>query len=146
MKQLLTLTLLLLAVLCQAQTANYTATSADRYQRTPNTETIVFSLYDTLSGANDTLLISFNTEQSHWAQACLSATWLATGTTSSSSVVLQGRNTTHETWTTFSTATYAAEVTTATDNDPIPFAFIRIMAVSAANIAHLRISLAIKKI
>ncbi len=136
MKQLLTLTLLLLAVLCQAQTANYTATSADRYQRTPNTETIVFSLYDTLSGANDTLLISFNTEQSHWAQACLSATWLATGTTSSSSV----------TWTTFSTATYAAEVTTATDNDPIPFVFIRIMAVSAANIAHLRISLAIKKI
>ncbi len=143
MKKILFLLLTLVSLSASAQTANYTAGSSAAYET--HSKTIVWNLYDTLSGANDTLLVSFPGSVHQYAIASVCATWLATGTTSSSSVVLQGRNASHETWQTISTATYAAEVTSACDSDPVPYIFTRLMAVSAANIAHLRISVALKR-
>ena len=142
----LILLLILFGLNLNAQTANYTVGSSDYSVKNVHDRTILYSVYDTLSGANDTLVISFPDGLFSYSQAALCATWLATGTTTSSFVVLQGRNTSYETWNTISTATYAAEVTSACDNDPEPYAYIRLMAVSAANIAHLRISLCLKEI
>lgn len=146
---ILTFCALLILTAGFSQTANYTASSTTDFVGafTVHDRTIVWSMYDTLSGANDTLIISFpSTPLYQYSQACLGATWLATGTTSSSSVVLQGRNTAYETWATVSSAAYSAEVTTTYDSDPVPYLNYRLMAVSAANIAHLRTSLVLKRL
>lgn len=140
---------LLSALAAFTQTPNYTAsaTSSAYSAQEVHSKTVVWSLYDTLSGANDTLIITLGGGTCYqYAQAALSATWLASGTTSSSSVLLQGRNASHETWATISTATYVAETTTAFDNDPVPYLYIRLVAISAANIAHLRTTLVLKKL
>lgn len=149
MKTLLfTITFLLSALAAFSQTANYTASAtADLSVSDVHNRTLLWNLYDTLSGANDTLIITLGASTLHqYAQASLCATWLATGTTTSSFVSLQGRNASHETWQTISTATFASEVTTVCDNDPVPYVYVRLLLVSAANIGHVRTTLAFKKL
>ncbi len=140
--------LMMFAGSLMAQTANYSISSTNSTIAVMEAtdKSILYSLYDTLSGSNDTLIVTFDSPKPQYCQASLGATWLATGTTSSSFVVLQGRNTSYETWNTISTATYSAEITTSYDSDPVPYLYIRLMMVSAANIAHLRTSLCLKEL
>lgn len=141
-------TFLLSALSAFTQTANYTASTRTELKVDEvHDRTLVWNLYDTLSGANDTLIVTLGDSRLYqYAQATLCATWLATGTTTSSFVTLQGRNGTHETWQTISTATYVSEVTTVCDNDPVPYTYVRLLLVSAANIGHVRTTLSFKEL
>lgn len=140
--------LFLIPVFAFGQTADYTSTSStDLNVYSVNDKTLVYEFYDTLSGSNDTLIISFPKEFPAGYTATLGSTWVSTGTTTDSDVFLQGRNASHETWTDLGTTTFAAETTTAYSDgiDVSGYIHYRIVCVSASGSAHLKNSLVLKK-
>lgn len=140
--------LLLIPVLSFGQTANYTSlSSTDLEVYSVSDKTLVYEFYDTLSGSNDTLIISFPKEFAVDYTATLGSTWVSTGTTTDSDVFLQGRNASHETWTDLGTTTFAAETTTAYSDgiDVGGYLYYRLVCVSASGNAHLKNTLVLKK-
>lgn len=140
--------LFLIPVLSFGQTANYTTTArAELDVLSVHDKTLAYSFYDTLSGSNDTLIISFPSAFPVDYTATLGSTWVSTGTTTDSDVFLQGRNASHETWTDLGTTTFAAETTTAYSDgiDVGGYLYYRLVCVSASGNAHLKNTLVLKK-
>ena len=140
--------LFLIPVMSFGQTANYTSlSSTDLEVYSVSDKTLVYEFYDTLSGSNDTLIISFPKEFAVDYTATLGSTWVSTGTTTDSDVFLQGRNASHETWTDLGTTTFAAETTTAYSDgiDVGGYLYYRLVCVSASGNAHLKNTLVLKK-
>ena len=148
MKNLFILILSFFALSLTAQTANYTTTArAELDVLSVHDKTLAYSFYDTLSGSNDTLIISFPSAFPVDYTATLGSTWVSTGTTTDSDVFLQGRNASHETWTDLGTTTFAAETTTAySDGIAVGgYLYYRLVFVSASGNAHLKNTLVLKK-
>lgn len=136
----LTFILLLIASVAKGQTANYSA--SDYTTHVFSNASYYWNLYDTLSGTNDTLIITIpGAYYGHYGYS-LGCTWLSTGTTSSSDVTLQGRNASHETWKDIDDVSFSEEVTTSwtqsVDNGTSGYVYLRLRCTSASGNAHLR--------
>ena len=134
----------LIANIAFGQTADYSK-SVD-YTK-DNGKCLIYETYDTLSGTNDTLIISFPISFYGEYSFSVGVTWLSTGTTTSSSVFLQGRNASHETWQNLGQADFEAEVTTKYTSDATlgSVTQLRLLCVSASGVAHLKTSLVLKR-
>lgn len=139
----LTFLFLFVASIATAQTANYTASEYET--KTYNNSTYVWELYDTLSGTNDTLIITLSPAfYGHYGYR-LDAKWLTTGTTLDSKVVLDGRCSSNQDWSSIGTATFDTEDETATafsmTTGTEGATSLRIKCISASGVAHLRVAL-----
>jgi hypothetical protein len=133
-----------------AQTANYTLTNDDYQKVVFNNHTYIFETYDTLSGANDTLLISFpQSFPAHYGYN-LTATWLATSTCTDGGVRLQGRNNTYEDWQNIGSVSFGSAGMSENDNEftngTEGYMQLRLRCINVDNIAHIRTTLVLKRI
>jgi hypothetical protein len=133
-----------------AQTANYTLTNDDYQKVAYNNHTYVFETYDTLSGDNDTLVISFPQAFPAHYGFNIHSQWVSTSTTTESTVELQGRNASHERWqqieTTEFTTPGASENLYNFTNGTRGYLYLRLYMSSTDNIAHIRNTLVLKRI
>ena len=151
MKNLFILILSFFALSLTAQTANYTTTaSAELDVLSVHDKTLAYSFYDTLSGSNDTLIISFDRSfPAHYGYNLI-ATWLATSTCTDGDVRLQGRNHANEDWQSIGFVSFGSAGMSENDNDftigTKGYMYLRLRLINVDNIAHIRTTLVLKRI
>ena len=149
MKHLL-FALLFITASASAQTANYTFSEGRNGIGTDN-RTIFYDIgLDTLSGNNDTLIVSFDRSfPAHYGYN-LMATWLSTSTCTDGDVRLQGRNHANEDWQNIGSISFGSAGMSENDNDfdigTRGYMYLRLRLTNVDNIAHIRTTLVLKRI
>ena len=149
MKHLL-FALLFITASASGQTANYTFSEGRNGIGTDN-RTIFYDIgLDTLSGNNDTLIVSFDRSfPAHYGYN-LMATWLATSTCTDGDVRLQGRNHANEDWQNIGSVSFGSAGMSENNNDfaigTKGYMYLRLRLINVDNIAHIRTTLVLKRI
>ena len=149
MKHLL-FALLFITASASGQTANYTQSIGKNGVNTDNRSIFYDIGLDTLSGANDTLIVSFDRSfPAHYGYN-LMATWLSTSTCTDGDVRLQGRNHANEDWQNIGSISFGSAGMSENDNDfaigTKGYMYLRLRLINVDNIAHIRTSLVLKRI
>jgi len=149
MKHLL-FALLFITASASGQTANYTFSEGRNGIGTDN-RTIFYDIgIDTLSGNNDTLIVSFDRSfPAHYGYNLI-ATWLATSTCTDGAVRLQGRNHANEDWQSIVEISFGSAGMSENENDftigTKGYMYLRLRLINVDNIAHIRTTLVLKRI
>lgn len=144
MKHLLFL-LLLIPLGAISQTANYTLEEGNK-ERATNNHSIFYDIgIDTLSGSNDTLLITFDRTFPAFYGATYTGVLAASSTSTTAKVEILGRNKSSETWVIVDDVSLSSEGVTLALTADINYMYVALRLVSTTGNAHVNSSFLLKK-